>query len=159
MDSTVKIYFQRADTEILAAQSLKHLSEHKEDKTRFNLPEKTTFYSGVISHAYYAIFYSAKALLLTKNIKTTAPEVHKKTFDQFKKTFVDTGILDVKLLTIYSKMIVRADDLLSIFRQEKKKRGLYTYKTIPQANKQPAEDSLNNARLFVSNVMKTAEAH
>lgn len=159
MGSTVDIYLQRADNEILAAQSLKRLSEHPEDKTRFNLPAETTFYSGVISHAYYAIFYSAKALLLTKNIKTSAPEVHRKTFEQFKNKCVDTGILDVKLLTIYSRMIVRADDLLKIFMVEKKKRGRYTYETIPQANKAPADDSLKNARFFVSHVMKTVKAH
>lgn len=158
MGSTAEIYLQRADNEILAAQSLKRLSEHPEDKTRFNLPTGTTFYSGVISHAYYAIFYSAKALLLTKDIKTSAPEVHKKTYDLFKKHFVDTGILDLELLRIYSKMIVRADELLKIFKDEKKKRGHFTYETIPQANKAPADDSLKNARFFVSHVMKTARA-
>lgn len=156
MDSTVRIYFQRADNELLAAKALKRLSEDSEDKTRFSLPEETTFYSGVISHAYYAIFYAAKALLLTRDIRTSAPEVHKETFDQFKRHFVDTGILDVKLLAIYNKLLVRADELLSIFRLEKRKRGLYTYETIPQANRQPAEESLSNARQFVSHIMRTA---
>lgn len=159
MGSTVDIYFQRAGNELLAAKALKRLSEHPEDKTRFSLPAETTFYSGVISHAYYAIFYSANALLLTRNLKTAAPEVHKKTYNLFKTHFVDTGILDVKLLRIYSKMIVRADELLKIFKEEKKKRGQYTYETIPQANKQPADDSLKNARFFVAHVMRTAEAY
>jgi hypothetical protein len=44
--------------------------------------------------------------------------------------------------------------LLNIFEEEKGKRGEFTYETLPQANKEPAETSLNNAKLFVSNIMK-----
>ncbi len=51
-------------------------------------------------------------------------------------------------------MVVRADELLEIFREAKQKRGSFTYQTIPQANKEPAEDSLKNAKLFVSNISK-----
>ena len=111
-----------------------------------------TFYSGVISHAYYSIFYAAKSILLTKNIKTYAPEIHKKTYEAFKEQFVDSGIIDIGLLNIYKKMIVRADELLQIFKDEKWKRGHFTYKTIPQANKEPAEESINNASKFIKNI-------
>jgi len=152
MDSMVEIYLDRANNEILAAEILKTLSE--KSKQEFNMPQNTTFYSSVISHAYYAIFYSAKAILLTKSIKTSSPNIHNKTFEAFKHTFIDTGILDVKLLNIYKNISIRADELLEIFRYEKSKRGNFTYKTIPQANKSPAEDSLNNAKFFVSNIKK-----
>jgi uncharacterized protein (UPF0332 family) len=152
MDSLVEIFLERAGNEIMAAESLKKLSEEKDTKEEFSLPEDTTFYSSVISHSYYAIFYAAKAILLTKNIKTEAPEIHKKTFEEFKKNFVDNGVLDVQLLEIYRKMVVRADDLLDIFRDEKRKRGDFTYQTIPQANKGYAEDSIKNAKTFVSNI-------
>jgi uncharacterized protein (UPF0332 family) len=67
---------------------------------------------------------------------------------------VDTGVLDVALLNIYKEMAIRADALLEIFRTEKRKRGEFTYTTIPQANREPAEDSLKNARIFVSNIRK-----
>ena len=154
MDSMVEIYLERSDNELLAAQSLKKLSEEAKPKQEFELPADITFYSSVISHSYYAIFYSAKAILLTKGIKTHPPRIHKQTFDEFKKHFVDTGILDVKLLEIYRKMVVRADELLEIFREAKQKRGSFTYQTIPQANKEPAEDSLKNSKLFVSNISK-----
>ena len=154
MDSMVKVFLERADNEILAAESLKRLSEEINTKEEFKLPSKITFYSSVISHSYYAIFYSAKAMLLTKKIKTSAPEVHKRTFDLFKTALVDTGILDVKLLEIYKEIVIKADELLEIFREEKWKRGNFTYKTIPQANKEPAEDSLNNAKIFLSNISK-----
>src|SRR3989338_3899593 len=111
-----------------------------------------TFYSGAISHAYYSIFYSAKAILLTKEIKTTAPQVHKKTYEAFKEYFVDSGIIDAELLEIYEDIIVKAGELLQIFKDEKWKRGHYTYKTIPQANKEPAEQSINNASKFIKNI-------
>ena len=157
MGSLIDIYIDRANNEIMVAQSLKRLSEEVNDKLNFNLPEDISFYSSVISHSYYAIFYAAKALLLTKNIETKSPEVHKKTFEFFKKEFVDTNELDVSLLKIYNEMIIRADELLEIFKDEKWKRGHFTYQTIPQANKGPAENSLKNSKFFVSNIMKTIE--
>lgn len=35
-----------------------------------------------------------------------ATEVHKKTIDAFKKEFIDSGLLDAKLLVIYKQMII-----------------------------------------------------
>ena len=154
MGSLIETYLDRANNEIMVAESLKRLSEKEEDKVNFDLPDDISFYSSVISHSYYAIFYATKAFLLMKGIVTKSPEVHKKTFDEFKKNFVDTKELDVSLLKIYRKMIVRADNLLEIFEDEKWKRGHFTYQTIPQANKEPAEDSLKNSKFFVSNIMK-----
>ena len=154
MDSMAEIYLERAGNELLAADSLKKLSEDAKSREEFSLPQSTTFYSSVISHSYYAIFYSAKAILLTKGVKTSAPDVHKKTYEEFERVFVNSGILDMKLFEIYKKMVVRADALLQIFKDEKWKRGNFTYKTIPQANKEPADDSLKNAKIFVSNISK-----
>jgi|SRR3989344_8268573 len=156
MDSQVEIYIKRANNEILAAESLKRLSEEIKSKEDFNIPRDATFYSSVISHSYYAIFYAAKAILLTKNIKTSSPSIHKKTYSLFDKTFVKTGFLDKKLLQIYTDLVVKAGDLLEIFKDEKWKRGNFTYQVIAQANKTPAEDSLNNAKLFVANISKVA---
>jgi uncharacterized protein (UPF0332 family) len=157
MDTMVRILLRRAENELMAAEALKRLSEEKKAKDFMGMPESTTFYSSVISHSYYAIFYAAKAMLLTKGIRTSSPEIHKKTFEEFKKNFVDTGVLDVKLLEIYRVMAVRADDLLEIFRDERWKRGNFTYHTIPQANREPAEDSVKNAKVFVSNILKVLE--
>ena len=157
MGSLIDVYLDRSNNEIMIAESLKRLTEQEGDKENFDLPEDISFYSAVISHSYYAIFYAAKALLLTKKIDTKAPEVHKKTFEEFKKNFVDTNELDINFLKIYRKMIVRADELLQIFKDEKWKRGHFTYQTIPQANKEPAEDSLKNAKFFVSNLMKVVK--
>jgi len=154
MDSIIEIYLDRSNNELMAAECLKRLSEKEDYKEDFNLPEDASFYSSVISHSYYAVFYAAKAILLSKRIDPKSPEIHKKTFEEFNKNFVKTGELDVSLLKIYKKMFVRADELLEIFKDEKWKRGHFTYQTIPQANKRPADDSLKNAKFFVSNIMK-----
>lgn len=45
----------------MATESLNRLSENEEDKEDFNLTEYISFYSSVISHSYYDIFYAAKA--------------------------------------------------------------------------------------------------
>ena len=152
MDSMAKIYIQRALNEISVAKVLFTVSNDEKKKQEFLLEEETTFFSSVISHSYYAIFYGAKAILLTKNIKTEAPDVHKKTYEAFEEYFVKTGIMDVELLNIYKKMIVKADELLQIFKDEKWKRGHFTYQTIPQANKEPAEQSIQNAVTFTKNI-------
>ncbi len=157
MDSMIRNYIERAQNELSVSVSLKKLSEEEDARKLFKIEEKDTFYSSVISHAYYSIFYAAKAILLTKGIITSSPDIHKKTFEFFKKEFAETGVLDVKLLEIYEKMVIRADALLEIFRSEKWKRGNFTYNTIPQANKEPAEESIANAKLFVSNIMKIIE--
>ena len=157
MDSMQKTYIERSENGLDAANILKRVSEEPELKEMFHLLANTTFYSSAISHAYYAIFYAGKAILITEGIKTESPEVHKKTFEEFKKHFVDTGVLDLNLLEIYKKMIVRADTLLEIFKDEKWKRGNFTYQTIPQANKEPAEDSMKNAKTFISNIKKVIE--
>lgn len=54
----------------------------------------------------------------------------------------------MQLLVIYRKMILRAEELLGIYSREKKKRGDYTYQKLPQANMEPAKESLDNASLF-----------
>ena len=157
MDLMIKNYLERAENEIILSVSIKKLSDDNEAKKLFNIEQQHTFYSAVISHAYYSIFYAAKAILLTKGIETSSPDVHKKTLCAFKEHFVDTGALDVTLLEIYKKLVVRADELLGIFKSEKKKRGDFTYSTLPQANQGPAEDSIRNAKIFVSNIRKVID--
>ena len=54
-------------------------------------------------------------------------------------------------------MIIRADELLQIFKDEKWKRGHFTYQTIPQANKDPANQSIQNATTFLKNIRTIIE--
>lgn len=149
MDSKADMYFQRVKSELESAEILEKVSGNPKLKQSFVIAPESTYYSGVIAHAYYSIFYSAKAMLLAKQVETESPEVHKKTLDAFKKEFIDSGLLDAKLLVIYRQMLVRAETLLGIFRAEKKKRGDFTYNTIPQANQEPAEESVRNAKEFI----------
>lgn len=157
MDSKVKLYLERAENEFRLAKAIFNLSQKENLKPMLEANPKDTFYSAVISHCYYSIFYCAKAILLTKNIDTKAPEIHKKTFELFKKAFVDTGKLNIELLKIYRKMIVRADELLHILKQERWKRGHFTYHTIAQANIEPAKESINNAKKFLINIKGVIE--
>ena len=152
VDSRVKLYMERSENELRLAKAVFNLSDDDETKIRLDANPDDTFYSAAISHAYYAIFYSAKSLLLTKNIDTKSPEIHKKTFEEFKRNFVETGILDINLLQIYRKMIVKADELLGLFSQEKWKRGHFTYHTISQANIEPAKESVSNSKRFIANI-------
>ncbi|MEM4397176.1 MAG: hypothetical protein QW757_00965 [Candidatus Woesearchaeota archaeon] len=48
--------------------------------------------------------------------------------------------------------MIRADELLEIFKTEKQKRGSFTYEFLPQANKEPANESLNNAKIFHNHI-------
>jgi uncharacterized protein (UPF0332 family) len=49
-------------------------------------------------------------------------------------------------------MFIKAEELLGIFKKEKSKRGEFTYQKLPQANKEPARDSINNAETFFKNI-------
>ena len=127
------------------------LSTDNKLKTEFELKEDSTFFSNVIGNSYYCIFYSAKALLQSKNIITEPPEEHKKTLEEFEKLTL-SGEIDMELLIIYKSIVVKADELFGIFKKEKNKRGKFTYKKLPQANIEPAKESLTNAEKFFKNI-------
>jgi len=155
MNGETELYLQRAENELIAAQMLFDISSNPQlQRVQFKLEKEFTFYSSVISHSYYSIFYSAKASLLKIGIKTEAPEVHKKTIEAFDKYLVKTGKLDVELLKIYQKMVIKAEELLGIFSKEKSKRGKFTYQKLPQANREPAKESFDNASFFFKNINK-----
>ena len=153
MDALAELYLQRAETELVAAQVLLEISNNEElQREQFKIEKNFTFYSSVISHSYYCMFYSAKAILINDGIRTYAPEDHKKMIDAFENHFVKSGKLDVQLLMIYQRMIMRAEELLGIYSLEKGKRGKYPSQKLPQANLEPAEESLENASLFFKNI-------
>jgi len=153
MDSDRKeiLYLERAKNELDLAEAIFKISTVVKFKTELELKKDTTFFSNVISNAYYCIFYSAKALLYSKKIITESPEEHKKTLKEFERLAL-SGEIDVKLLRIYKSVIIKADELLGIFIKEKKKRGSFTYKKLPQANLTPAKESLENAEKFYKNI-------
>jgi len=153
MDSDLKeiLYLERAKSELDLAKAIFKLSTTTKLKLDFELKEDATFFSNVIGNAYYCIFYSAKAFLCIKGIITEPPEEHKKTLEEFEK-LAASGEIDVGLLNIYKSIVIKADELLGIFRKEKAKRGTFTYKKLPQANLEPAKESLDNAEKFFKNI-------
>src|SRR3989338_680613 len=157
MDLNFKLYLEKANNEIKLADIALFLSNNKNLQTEiFKIENPETYYSSVISHAYYCIFYSAKAYLAKKGIKTEAPEEHKKTYEEFRR-LVFQSIVDKELLKIYDDIIVKADTLLGIFKTEKKKRGEFTYQKLSQANLEPANKSLENAKTFLKHIRKLCE--
>jgi len=152
MDLNYKLYLERANNEIKLADIVLIVSKDKTLQINiFKIEEPETYYSSVISHAYYFIFYSAKAYLSKKGIKTEALEEHKKTYEEFKK-LVDQGVIDKELLKIYENILVKAETLLGIFKTEKKKRGAFTYQKLSQANFEPSKESLENAKTFFKHI-------
>ena len=153
MGSEYKIYLERSINEFNLSKIILKISGSNEIQLKVFSLKEDTYYSAVIAHAYYSIFYAAKAYLLLKNIKTEAPEEHKKTFEVFSK-LVEEGIIDVELLKVYKKAMIKADMLLHIFQIEKGKRGKFTYKRIPQANQEPAQESVKNAQFFFKHIFR-----
>ena len=156
MDSEVKLYLERSENELRLARIIFKMSGNEKIKLDLGANPNDTFYSAVISHSYYCIFYCAKAFLLSKKIKTRVPDEHKKTYLKFK-SFVDSGVIDVVLSNIYDLEIVKAADLLKLFSDERWKRGHFSYKTLAQANKSPASDSIENAIKFLSSLKLVLE--
>ena len=152
MDSDTKLYLQRAQNELKLAEIIMQISVNKE--IQIKIPEvdnPDTYFSSVITHSYYSIFYTAKAYLIIKGIITKAPEEHKKTYEEFKK-LVSQGVVDEELLKLYEEVLIKAEKLLGIFKIEKKKRGEFTYQRIAQANFEPAKESLENAKTFLKHI-------
>jgi len=91
-------------------------------------------------------------LILSKVIFRISEEKNlQNVFEKLKK-LVTKGILDVELLRIYEKILMKADSLLGIYETEKNKRGKYTYRKLAQANHDPAKESLDNASLFFRHI-------
>lgn len=106
-----------------------------------------------VIHIQCMVLDSAKSYLIFK--KTSLPEQgqHNAVYQIFKR-HVKNGELDKELLRIYEDAKVKAEVLLSILEDEEGKRTQYTYKTLPQANREPAEISISNAKLFISYIRR-----
>ena len=157
MDLNYNLYLERAKNEVKLAEIILFLSNDKNIQINvFKIEEPETYYSSVISHAYYCIFYSAKAYLSKKGIKTEAPEEHRKTHEEFRRLVVQ-GIVNEELFKLYEEIIIKAETLLEIFKTEKKKRGTFSYQRLSQANLKPASESLQNAKTFFKHIRKLCE--
>ena len=156
MDLKVKGYLERAENELILARANFELSIKEEAKQMLKIPSGKTFFNNVISEAYYSIFYSAKAYLFSQGVKTEAPEEHRRTYEEFKK-IVESKKLDRQLKEIYELESEKAETLLNIFFSEKRNRGRFTYNLNANANLPFAEQSIKNAKIFVSTIKMLLE--
>ncbi|MBN1876408.1 MAG: HEPN domain-containing protein [Anaerolineae bacterium] len=83
----IKLYLDRAYQELKAADSNLHLA----------------YYNVAVSRAYYAMFYAATALLLSKDVSRSK---HSGVLSAFGEYFVKTGSIEVE----YAKMLGHAFD-------------------------------------------------
>ena len=156
MDLEVELLILRAEDEFLLATSDLKLLIDKKAKETMGIQENKTFFHSVISHSYYSIFYSAKAYLLNKGIKTETPSEHLKTYQELKK-LAKEGVLSKELLNIYKDEIEKANFLLKIFKEEKTKRGSFIYNVKSEANKPYAQESIDHAKTFISAIKSILE--
>lgn len=151
MDSKVKLNIERAENELRLAKAVFNLSGNEESKINLGANPDDTFYSSAISHSYYSIFYSARALLFAKNIEIPEQGQHQAVYFKFKKLAAE-GVIEKALLDIYENAKEKAAALLGIFESEKAKRNHFTYKTIAQANIDPAKESIEGSVSFLSGI-------
>lgn len=149
MVSEIDLYLKRAEEKVLLAKICFEISTRNEAKTFLGIQQNQTFFNDIISLSYYSIFYSAKAYLLSKGVKTSPPEEHRKTYEEFAK-FVEIGVLSKELLDIYENAAIEAETLLNIFFLGKRNRGKFTYNINANANLPFAKDSIENAKKFTS---------
>lgn len=143
-----KLFMNRSKNELDLANIIFYISEDEEVQlSLFDFQTPRKFYSAVISHSYYSMFYAAKSYLNAKGIKTKYPNEHKKVFNAFED-LSNKGAVDYELFNICKNNLIKANQLLGIFRLEKNKRGKFTYRKIPQANRDPAIESLSNSKFF-----------
>ena len=64
------------------------------------------------------------------------------------------GESELYLQRAENELISMAEELLGIFSKEKGKRGRFTYQKLPQANREPAKESFDNASFFFKNINK-----
>ena len=60
------------------------------------------FYTSTINRAYYAIFYAANALLITKNLSSNK---HSGVISAFRQHFVKTGLISPEYSAIYGQVM------------------------------------------------------
>ncbi len=60
------------------------------------------FYPSAINRAYYAIFYAANALLVTKGLSSSK---HSGVISQFRQHFIKTGLIGAEYSDIYGEVM------------------------------------------------------
>lgn len=117
----------------------------------------------VIVISYYAMFYSANAVLYTIGYKVGSKVSHKVTADalvvlvrsKLKKGLLE-GYEEAKgeALEIIGR---RSDEIIESFEQELEKRSVFQYESIEEIKKAKAETSLIRAKRFIFEMSRLLE--
>lgn len=145
--------WQKAVNDLLLAEGLLKISTKKEIKDALNYPDNATFFDWVIVCSYYSIFHATQALLGIKRIKIMK-RLHYATLISFAKHFIINNELAEELYFIYEGAEEKAKDLLEIFEEEKKKRGIFQYHRLSKSNLEPAKASVDNAKTFLDAIQE-----
>jgi len=95
------------------------------------------FYTSAINRAYYAVFYAANALLLTKEISQGK---HSGVISAFRQHFIKTGVIAPEYSQIYGRLM--------------EDRHESDYEIEAAIDKQDAESNLMDAERFVQEVQQ-----
>jgi len=98
------------------------------------------FYPSAINRAYYAIFYAANALLVTKDLSQSK---HSGVISAFRQNFVKTGLFEAEYSDIYGRVMGN--------------RHMGDYELIASTSKNDAENDLIGANAFVEKVTEWLE--
>ncbi|ALM75238.1 HEPN domain-containing protein [Thermococcus barophilus] len=115
----------------------KHLAVAEESLNEAKILLEKSLYRGAISRAYYSMFHSARALLLTKNL---SPRKHSGIVRMLGLEFVSKGYLE----EVYAKAYKYAFDM----------RQKADYGVEFDISKEVAEELVENAELFLERVKR-----
>jgi uncharacterized protein (UPF0332 family) len=90
-------------------------------------------------------------LLGLKKVKIEG-RMHFATMISFAKHYIVNNELEAELFSIYEDAENKAKELLDIYEEEKKKRGIFQYHRLSKDNLGPAQESLDNAKKFLDTV-------
>lgn len=145
--------WQKAVNDLSLAEGLLKISTSIKIKDILGYPNNATFFDWVIVCSYYSIFHATQALLGLKKIKIIN-RMHHATMISFARHYIINKELADELFFIYEDAENRAEELLEIFEEEKQKRGLFQYHRLSRNNLEPAEESINNAKIFLKSVQE-----
>ena len=156
-------FIENAKNSLDSAKALFEISANDKIKSSLGF-SNFNGYLWVINASYYSMFYMARALLESIDIKIKSDEsVHFLVFNALIYYFYSTGKLekhfieDLKNAGEESSEILgkeKAREVISDYSSEKEKRSKFTYEMGEIAMKNKAETSLNRAKRFNEEVRK-----
>lgn len=166
----VDFFMANAESSMRTASILQQISD--EDTLKETLKAGSDFesYLWVIISSYYAMFYSATAILAKQGIRASGQIVHKVTADalihffwsnaklaKLLEQYEETQTVGLELIgreELMKRMQKKADELIVSYESERKKRSKFQYDIGIQAKRGYAQTSLERARTFVFEINK-----